>query len=274
MLKEKNEMKKNPLLENIKSGMTSLGLYINSPDMVELCAHLGFDWFMIDQMFTGIDWSKTEEMIRTGEAAGITPVVRVQSNPWIGYDHRIAVDVTRVQGIGAQFILVSNSCKKEIEECIAVSGDWHRKALWIHPFKSFDEWDLKTDELEKQTFIIPQPESKGGLEELEETLSIPGVKIFFIGMTDASKVITGSAKPDWYNPKLWEYVNKALAIGKEKDVVIGANTSYAYDMEEMRKRTRKLHEAGVRMIMIQGASFLFQVAVGKFLEEVKGDLRL
>lgn len=267
-------MTNNPLLENMKSGRTSLGLYVNSPDMVELCAHLGFDWFMIDQMFTGLDWSKTEELIRAGEAAGITPVVRVQANPWIGYDHRIAVDVTRVQGIGAQFIFVSHSCKKEIEECIAVSRDWHRRALWIHPFKSFDEWDLTTDEMERETFIIPFPESKGALEELEETLSIPGVKALFIAMTDASRVITGSAKPDFYHPKLWEYITKAVAIGKEKGIIIGANTSYAYNMEEMRKRTQRLHEAGIKMIMIQGAPFLFQVAVGQFLDTVKGDLGL
>ena len=65
-------MTRNPLLENMKSDKTSLGLYVNSPDMVELCSHLGFDWFMIDQMFTGLDWGKTQEMIRTGEAAGIS----------------------------------------------------------------------------------------------------------------------------------------------------------------------------------------------------------
>lgn len=267
-------MIKNPLLENMRNDRTSLGLYVNSPDMVELCAHLRFDWFMIDQMFTGLDWGRTQEMIRAGEAAGITPVVRVQSNPWIGYDHRIAVDVTRAGGIGAQFVLVSYSCKKEIEECMAVSGDWHRRALWIHPFNSFDEWDKKTDEIGQGTFIIPQVETKGGWEELEETLCIPGIKMFFFAMTDLSKAITGSTRPDWYHPKLWECVHKAVEIGKEKGILIGANTSYAYDMEELRKRTKKLHDAGVRMIMIQGAPFLFQIAVGQFLKQVKADLGL
>ncbi len=267
-------MIKNPLLEKIKSDRTALGLFINSPDMVETCAHLGFDCFMIDQMFSGLDWSKTEEMIRTGEAAGITPVVRIQSNPWIGYDHRLAVDVTRAQAIGAQFIFVSHSCKKEIEECIAVSTDWHRKPLIIHPFSSFDDWDQKTDKMGQETFIIPTPESRGALEELEETLSIPGLKMYFIAMTDASRVIANSVKPDWYHPKLWEYVNKAVTIGKKKGIVIGANTSYAYDMEELRKRTKKLHDVGVRLILVQHASFLFQVAVGHFLNAVKGDLGL
>ena len=41
-------MAKSPLLEKLQNGGTALGLYVNSPDMVELCAHLGFDYFIID----------------------------------------------------------------------------------------------------------------------------------------------------------------------------------------------------------------------------------
>lgn len=47
-------------------------------------------------MFTGLDFGRTLLLIRTGEAAEISPVVRVQSNPWLGYDPRIAVDVMYV----------------------------------------------------------------------------------------------------------------------------------------------------------------------------------
>ncbi len=267
-------MIKNPFLEKIQKNQTTLGLFVNSPDMVELCAHLGFDWFVIDQMFTGLDWGKTEELIRTGEGAGITPVVRVQSNPWVGYNHQLALEVTRAQGIGAQFVLISHSCKKEIDECLEVAKDWHRRVMWIHPFKSFDDWDRKIDKMGQETFIIPQAESSGALDALEETLSIPGLKMFFIAMTDASKVITRSARPDWHHPKLWEYVNRAVEIGRKKGVMIGANTSYAYDMEEMRRRVKKLHDAGVKMIMTQMASFLFQIAVGHFLDGVKKDIGL
>lgn len=266
-------MLKNPLWEKVNEKKTALGLSVNDPETAELCAFLGFDWFMIDQMFTGLDWSRTQELIRAGEAAGITPVVRVQSNPWFGYDHRIVVDISRLQGIGAQFILISHSCKKEIEEAMEVSKDWHRKSAWIHPFKSM-EWEKKTDEMVEGTFIIPQAESKGALEDLEETFSIPGLRIFFIAMTDASKVTTGEKRPNWFHPKLWEYVDKAVALGEKKGILIGANTSYAYTMKEMRERVKRLHEAGVKMIMIQGAPFLFQVAITEFLEGVKEDLKL
>lgn len=267
-------MLKNPLLEKIRNNETALGCAITEPDMVELCAFLGLDWFMIDMMFTGLDFGRTQYMIRTGEAAGITPVVRAQSNPWLGYDHRISVDVSRLTGMGAQFVLVSHSCKKEIEESLQVAKGWHRRALWIHPFRSLEEWEEKTDAMVEQTYIIPHAESTGALADLEETMTLPGVKVFFIAMTDASKVITGSKKPDWHHKKLWEYVDRAVKLGEQHGVMVGANTSYGYTMPEMRLRVRRLHEAGVKFILMQPVQFLFQVAMTEFLGGVRSDLKL
>ena len=65
-----------------------------------------------------------------------------------------------------------------------------------------------------------------------------------------------------------------MKIGKEKGIVIGANTSYAYTMAEMRQRVKRLKDAGMGFIMIQGAPFLFQVAMTEFLKGVREDLGL
>lgn len=258
----------NRLLEKLGRSETSLGLYVNSPDMVELCGYLGFDWVMIDQMFTANDWGRTEELIRAGQASDITPVVRVQSNPWVGYDHRVAVDVTRALGVGAQFVLVSHSGNKELSECMAVTGDWHKKAMTIHPYGDFADWDRVRDQQERTTFVIPQPETRDALDGLEEAITTLGVKAVFIAMTDASRIITGQHEPDWYDERLWDFVNRIVALGAEHGVYVGANTSYAYTMEEMTRRVELLIERGVKMIMVQGAPFLFQVAMTEFLRRL------
>lgn len=260
-----------PLLDRIAQDQPALGLYINSVDMVDLCGHLGFDWFMIDQMFSAHDWGRTDELVRAGLAAGITPVVRVQSNPWLGYDHRIAVDVSRALGIGAQFVLVSNSGLKEIEECSVVAADWHRKAMSIHPYASFDEWDEVHDRQTQATYVIPQPETADALEAIEAYMELDNIRAVFIAMTDASRVLTGSHRPDFYDERLWRYVDRAVELGRERGVLIGANTSYAYTLDEMRARVRRLHEHGVQMILIQGAPFLFQIAMNEFLGKVRSD---
>jgi 4-hydroxy-2-oxoheptanedioate aldolase len=265
-------MAQNPLLERLRDDKPSIGVWANSPDMVELCAFVGFHWVMIDQMFTSNDWQKTEELIRAADSVGITPVVRIQSNPWLGYDHRIAVDVSRANGIGAQFILVSHSSKKEIDEAIVASKDWHRKALSIHPYRSFAEWETGLDRQAAFTYLIPQPETEGALDSLEDVIRDPSIKVVFLAMTDASRIITGSHKPDWYNKKLWDYVERAVELGKQHGVTIGANTSYAYDMTEMKNRVKYLIDHGVKMIMAQGAPFLFQIAATEFLGSLKSSL--
>ena len=55
-----------------------------------------------------------------------------------------------------------------------------QKRITIHPFKNFDEWGPIGDQLEHNTFIIPQPETKRGLDELEETMQLPGIKVVFV----------------------------------------------------------------------------------------------
>lgn len=266
-------MPKSPLFDKLKNGGTALGLYVNSPDMVELCGYLGFDYFIVDQMFSGLDWGKTEEMIRVGEAAEITPVVRIQSNPWHGYDPRLAVDVTRALGVGAQFVTTSISNKQEAEECLRAGEDWHRKVMIIHYFKDYDEWTSKQEQRSKDTFVMPLIESEDALVQLDDIIRLPSVKVVRLAMTDASRVLTGSKTPDWYNPDLWERLDRAVALGREHGVVIGANTSYAYSFEELQARIRKLHEHGVRMILVQGANFLFQVAMNNFLKPLRDILR-
>jgi 4-hydroxy-2-oxoheptanedioate aldolase len=261
------------LNDKIEAGKPALGLYANDVYTIDLMGKLGFDWIMIDQMFMPHDWSVTDQLVRACEAAGITPVVRLQSNPWIGFDPRIAVDLSRVLGIGVQYVMISNSGLLEIEQALTVAQDWHRKALYIHPFNSFEEWEQGIGEMEKRTWIIPQPESEGALAEFHETMAVPGLAAFFIAMTDASRVLTKSRRPDWYNDKLWEFVDAAVVKGRSEGIVIGANTSYAYDMEEMVARVKRLSERGVQMILCQGAPFLLQLAASKFLRDIDDALR-
>jgi hypothetical protein len=85
-------------------------------------------------------------------------------------------------------------------------------------------------------------------------------------------VITGSHQPDFYDERLWDYVDRAVELGRQHGVAIGGNTSYAYSMAEMRKRVEHLQEHGVQMIMAQGANFLFQVAMTEFMRELEAVL--
>ncbi|MBO9355891.1 hypothetical protein GG851_18035 [Bordetella petrii] len=265
---------RNHLMDTMKSGRTALGVWANDPETVELCAHMGLDWIMIDMMFTGMDFRDVQNMIRTCEASGITPVVRMHSNPWHGYDARIGVDLSRLQGIGAEYVLISHSGLQEITEALEIAKDWHRRALWVHPFDG-REWAARTDEMAASTYIIPHMESQGAIDDFDKILDHPDLKMFFFAMTDLSKVLGGNAKkPNFDAPELWELVGKAVKKARQRGIMLGANTSYAYTLDEMRQRVKRLHEAGFNFIMMQGAQFLLQVALMEFLPRVRADLGL
>ncbi len=52
------------------------------------------------------------------------------------------------------------------------------------------------------------------------------------------------------------------------------NCSLLYTMAETRQRVKRLKDAGMGFIMIQGAPFLFQIATTEFLKGVREDFGL
>lgn len=278
---------RDPLKEKTEAGKAAIGLYINDPNMVELAAHMGFDWFMLDQMFTSHGWEKTEELIRTAESVGITPVVRVQSYPWLGYDPHVLVDVSRNMGLGADYIMISNSGTEEIENAIPLAYDYHKKVSHIFPFNDYlpfgdDEGGDDGDaEDEVRTFIIPQPESEGALESIEEVMELPEVQYCFLALGDASQELTGEDRPDWNDPRIWEYIDRVVEIGERTDTVIGGNPSFhragddfTYSLDVIEDRVVKLYDHGVQMIMAQAAPLYFQLAAGELLYNLEDRISL
>jgi 2-keto-3-deoxy-L-rhamnonate aldolase RhmA len=199
----------------------------------------------------------------------------VQSNPWLGEDPRTATDVARALALGARYVLVSNRGRRDIEACVRAIYDWHRKIMVVHPFvgMSAAEAEQEMRKVADQTFVIPQPEAKSALDEALETLAIPEVRMLFVATGDASRELSVTGAADWYAPKLWELIESLVAAAKEKGAVIGASTSSGADFSELARRVERLHKFGVQMIMIQGAPYLFQLAVGKFVRELRALLQ-
>jgi HpcH/HpaI aldolase/citrate lyase family len=266
-------MLKDPLGDKIASpDGVALGAWTSDPDMIELLAHIGFDWVMIDQMFTGNDWAKTELLIRTAEAAGITPTVRLQAFPWLGHDTRLARDLGRAAGMGAKYIRMSVSCLQEMKECALVARDYHKKPMHIWHFEHSDKTGQTGRREKDATCLWPLAETPEVIDAYRDIIAMPEVKIFGFAMGDASRSIAKSDKPDFYNATLWKRIDEAVTFGRQHGTVIGANTSYAPDLAEMGRRTRFLGEHGVRVIMLQGAPFLLQIAIAPFLRDLRAEL--
>lgn len=256
------ESGRDAIKEALATGRPAYGLYVHDADMVEVAADVGFDWFMIDQMFTSREWKDVEHLVRVGTASGMAQMVRIQSYPWGGYDHRLVSEAARAVGIGAKYVAVSNANIEEIIECTQTVDDWHAKALHLHPHSSEADWDTRERE---PAFIIPHPETGEGLGQWRETLSLPNVRILYFPMTDASRALSGDHRPDFYLPELWRMIDEAVEYAEAEGKIIAANTSYAYDIDELLKRANMLVEHGVRLVTLQTFGFLFKVLVAPLM---------
>ncbi len=75
-------MKRNRMKSKILAGEPVFGcsIMVPSPQMVEMVAHAGFDWVLIDMEHGTIGLETAELMIMAAEASGITPIARPRSN--------------------------------------------------------------------------------------------------------------------------------------------------------------------------------------------------
>jgi 4-hydroxy-2-oxoheptanedioate aldolase len=260
-----------PLGDKTRHGHAAIGLFINDPDMVELCAYLGFDWFMIDQMYSANDWSRTQQLIRAGESVGITPVVRVHSNPFLGDDSHVPASVARALALGARYVLVSNRGRRDVEVCLRAIHDWHRRVMVLNPFVDLprDEFERRLRQMADETYVIPQPEARSALDEALDTLALADVRMLFVATGDASRELSDTGSWDWYDPKLRSLIERLVDAGRRKNAVIGASTGSGKDLAELAKRVEHLHRMGVRMILVQGAPYLFQLAITPFVRELR-----
>jgi len=260
-----------PLGEKTRQGKPAIGLFINDPDMVELCAYIGFDWFMIDQMYSANDWSRTQNLIRAGESVGITPVVRVHSNPFLGDDSHVPANVARALALGARYVLVSNRGRRDIEVCMQAIHDWHRRVMVLNPFVGLStvELERRMQQVADETYIIPQPEARSALDEALETLALPDVRMLFVATGDASRELSDTGSWDWYDPKLRNLIESLVEAARRKGAVIGASCGSGKDLAELARRVEYLHRLGAQMILIQGSPYLFQVAISPFVRELR-----
>jgi 4-hydroxy-2-oxoheptanedioate aldolase len=65
----------------LKAGRPQIGCYVTfpSPEVVELLAHAGMDYVILDLQHSSPDWQTLAHMIRAADAGGTSPLVRVHS---------------------------------------------------------------------------------------------------------------------------------------------------------------------------------------------------
>lgn len=252
-----------PLQVSMDRRTLSLGQYVNlqSPELIEVIGHCGYNHVIIDQMFTALDWQVTANLVRAAQLFGVSAVVRVQSYPFggDGADMSSVSSVARALGIGADGAMVSIGGLEELERCLRVQRDAHHGRIWISP----DVAELEAGKAAHAEhagpgfFVIPLIEMAKLVDQVDTLMSLEGLRCVGVGIHDICAAVGQPFKVE--HPDVWAVIDKLVAAGRRNNVDVWVNTGYRFaTVPDIAARIDRLWDRGVCTIQVQGPETLLQ----------------
>jgi len=206
----------NLLKKNLSNGKRAVGTFfeIGSVSAIEGLSYTGLDFVIIDSEHGPFGIESNMDFIRAAELKGLTPLVRINEIS------RSAV--LKNLDIGAKGLVIP--CVETVDQVKNIiqwgkySPIGQRGFFTARPtgfgFEEFSK-DIKTlfDISNSQTLLIPQCETLGCLEHIEEITSLEGVDGIFIGPYDLS--ISMGIPGEFNNEKFTNAINRILKACKD-----------------------------------------------------------
>lgn len=216
--------RENRLLETLKKGITPLGMqmYSHSPDLIEIAGYTGFDFVKIDMEHSRINPETLVMLIRTAEASGLTPLVRVGENNRLLI--RSCVE-SGAKGVVVPHIKNEAEAKAALDAlryppegtcgmCPAVRASYYSQEAW-------EEYMAYSNE---NVMFIPLIEDIEGIDNAEEILSLlkPGTDAVGLGLGDiANSLLTKKGeRVQWQHPYLVEAGAKVMNLAKKMNIPV------------------------------------------------------
>lgn len=178
-------MRRNRFAELLAGDEILLGAHLPfpSPDLVEFCGHLGFDWVWIDAEHGVIGPETSLALVRAADGAGLASLVRVPATT--------ASVVLAYLESGADVILAPHVMSAETASELVASvrywpggnrgaGSGSRAANWGLT-QSAAEYFAATD---RHALPMAMLEDVSAFDNLDELCGVPGLDLFFLGAGD------------------------------------------------------------------------------------------
>ena len=177
----------NVLKKKLADGQKVIGAFIESCSalIVECMGRTGLDYVIVDNEHSPVEAETTMEMVRSAELCGVTALVRVSETS------RPAI--MKVLDVGAQGIIIPNvHSLEQVDEIVSYAKyppighrgfAASRKDGWGFDISGVAETMKYFNE---NTLVIPQCETCGALDAIEQIAAHPGVDGIFTGPYDLS----------------------------------------------------------------------------------------
>lgn len=178
----------NKLKEKLNNKEKPLGLFFDtsSVTIMECLGRCGFDFVIIDNEHSPIEAESSADYIRAAELVGMTPLCRVRDTS------RPAV--LKLLDVGAQGLIVPCvHSVEQVKDIIKFAKYYPIGERGFCPSRK-DGWGFDIPggvpatmaHFNDETLLIPQCETVGALEHIEEIASLEGVDGIFVGPYDLS----------------------------------------------------------------------------------------
>lgn len=181
---------KNAILEKFRRGEPSLGIisHLLSAPAIEVLAYTGMDYVLIDLEHSPIGAEHAAQLVGVAQGAGLAPLVRVdgiERSPILKMLDAGAAGlvVPQLETVEQARKLVSYAKFPPLGNrgyCPTRDGGWGSGSCYERGMDGY------MAEANASTLLIPQCETAGCLEHIEEIAAVEGVDGIFIGPFDLS----------------------------------------------------------------------------------------
>ncbi len=215
------ELPVNRFKQALREGRAQIGLWSHlcSPISIEILAHCGYDWLLIDMEHSPNDLQQVLSQLQAMTGSSATPIVRP---PW-----NDMVTFKRLLDIGAQSLLVPYvQTEDEARQAVAytryppmgVRG--YAGAPRASHYGRVPGYAQRNHE---EICVLVQVETLQGLENLESIARVDGIDGVFIGPGDLSAAMGYLANPK--HPEVLAAIDRAIAriraCGKAAGILTG-----------------------------------------------------
>ena len=224
----------NKLIEKFNNGEKILGTisHIKSMTAIEALGYTGVDFVMLDMEHSPLDNDEAAKYLTAASAAGLPAIIRISS---MNKEHILHMLDAGAAGIAVPSVTNVEQVKELIKHakftpvgergyCMTRDGGWG--------FAQNSSGTLREymDYCNKNTLLIPQCETVGCLEHIEEITALEGVDGILVGPYDLS--IDMGIAGEFDNPMLINAIRRIIdACKKNKIMAIGfaGNTNAAIE---------------------------------------------
>lgn len=209
----------NPLKQRLGAGRPLVGVFTRMPslEVVEICAHAGCDFVIVDREHAPIGWERTAAMVAAAGNAGTAPLVRVPNGSREQISKALdtgahGVMVPQVETAGAAHSAVA-ATRYGPEGTRGAAGSPRNGYGIVMGYAEY----MPAANL--STFIMIQIESVAAVDHVEEIASVEGIDCLFIGLTDLS--VDLGHPGEYEHPEVETFVDRVMTAASSHDLPVG-----------------------------------------------------